>query len=98
MNKTLVSYAALALLGLGGAAAATDAEARGFNFGAFGGRGAIPLASHSASAVQRTSAADSLLKTTNRGAIGLSERGLSRRDLTKARKSNASWDLTKVSK
>ena len=53
MNKTLVSYAALALLGLGGAAAAADAEARGFNFGAFGGRGAIPLASHSASAVQR---------------------------------------------
>jgi hypothetical protein len=49
MNMTfLMSCAAVTILGLGGAATPTNAEARQLNFGTFAGRGAVSVGSHTA--------------------------------------------------
>ena len=49
-TKFLISCAAVIVLGLGGAATSTNAEARQLNLGTFAGRGAVPVGSHAAPA------------------------------------------------
>jgi hypothetical protein len=71
-TKFLKSCAALALLGLGGAVS-TEAQA--------GGSSAGVAATHSTVVFAPRTGADSLLKTTNSGAISVTEQALSRNNI-----------------